>query len=69
MQQALGNSVVCKKSHCDLQSADLLERPLRTTKKWALLMSFKHILHAGQVVIDIPREKVLSPKPRSHDAN
>ena len=61
MDQALGKSVVCKESHFDLQSADLLERPLRKTKKWASLMSFKHILHAGQVMIDIPREKMQSP--------
>ena len=49
MHQALGKSVVCKQSHCDLLNVYLLEE-IST-----LLMSFKYVLHSGQVIIRHPR--------------
>ena len=50
MHQALGKSAVCKQSHCDLQSVDLLEETSLQDKEVYII-----ILHSGQVMIRHPR--------------
>ena len=54
VNQALGKSAVCMKSHCN-RAFTCVKKPFRKTKKHALLMSFKRILQARQVMIRHPK--------------
>ena len=60
MHQALGKSVVCKQSHIH-RALICLKKPLRKTIMCTLLMSFKYILHSGQVMIRHPKGRKQYP--------
>ena len=47
MHQALGKSVVCKQSHCDLQSVDFLEETSLQDKEVYIMIRY-------------PKEKIVS---------
>ena len=46
VHQALGNSVTCKQSHCDLQSVDLLEQTSSKDKEVCIKNVFQ--IHSSQ---------------------
>ena len=61
LHQALGKSVVCKQSHCDLQSVNLLEETSSQDKEVYTINVFQTFFMQGKLCKDIPGEKIVSP--------
>ena len=54
VNQAVGKNAVCMKSHCN-RAFICVKKHFRKTSKHALLMPFKRILQARQVMIGHPK--------------